>query len=72
MIFYIHLLPVPAYRHAWNAVAERFFDTLFYMIRSMIEALHLPGYIGNYAVVVKDTKDTKDTVRILHIVPFLQ
>ena len=45
----IHLVPVPAYRHAWNGVAERFSDTLFCMIHSMIETSHLPGFIRNYA-----------------------
>ena len=39
----IQLIPVPAYRH------ERFFDTLYCMIRSMIETSHLPGFIWNYA-----------------------
>ena len=33
-----------------DGVAERFFDTLLCMIRSIIEALHLPGFIWNYAV----------------------
>ena len=40
----IHLVPVSAYLHAWSRVAERFFDTLFCMIRSMIETSHLPGF----------------------------
>ena len=46
----IHLVPVPTYRHAWNGVAEKFFDTLFCMIRAIIiESSRLPGFLWNYA-----------------------
>ena len=45
----IHLVPIPAYRQAWNGVAERFFDTLFCMVRAMIETSQLPGFLWNYA-----------------------
>jgi hypothetical protein len=45
----IHLVPVPAYRHALNGVAEKFFDTLLNMIRAMLESAHMPGYLWNYA-----------------------
>ena len=43
------MVPIPAYRHAWNGVAERFFDTLFCMLRAMIETSQLPGFLWNYA-----------------------
>ena len=45
----IHLVPVPAYRYTLNGVAERFFDTLFCMIRAMVESSLMPGFIWNYA-----------------------
>jgi hypothetical protein len=45
----IHLVPVPAYRHAFNGVAKKFFDTLLGMIRYMLESTRMPTYLWNYA-----------------------
>jgi hypothetical protein len=45
----IHLVPVPAYRHAFNGVAEKFFDSLLCMIRCMLESTHMPTFLWNYA-----------------------
>jgi hypothetical protein len=45
----IHLVPVPAYRHAFNGVTEKFFDTLLCMIRCMIESTHMPAFLWSHA-----------------------
>jgi hypothetical protein len=45
----IHLMPVPAYRHAFNEVAEKFFDTLLCMIRCMLESTHMPAFLWSHA-----------------------
>jgi hypothetical protein len=45
----IHLVPVPAYRHAFDGVAEKFFHTLLCMIRCMLESTHMPTFLWNYA-----------------------
>jgi hypothetical protein len=45
----IHLKAVPAYRHAFNGVAEKFFDTLLCMIRCMLESTHMPAFLWSHA-----------------------
>jgi hypothetical protein len=45
----IHLVPVPAYRHAFHGVAEKFFDTLLCMIRCMLESTHMPAFLWSHA-----------------------
>jgi hypothetical protein len=45
----IHLVPVLAYRHAFNGVAEKFFDTLLCMIRCMLASTHMPAFLWSHA-----------------------